>query len=265
MSREVRVSGIRRLLNLPASGRRIQREVDDEIRFHLESRVAELVAGGTPAAVARDIATREFGDVIEARAELTRVDQRRLTRERRQGWWETIGQDLAYSARSLRTQPGFAAIVVLVLALGIGANVTMFGVIDRLLLRAPEHVADPARLMSVSFGPIGSSRSAVGAATPEDRSRTARSTSPPCAWSAPGTAVCSASRTARSCTAPPASPRRPTTSGCRTDGSRYVTGGRKSPTPGPSGRVTGSFRPCSYLPRHDGVMMVTTARTTPRA
>ena len=154
MSREVRVSGIRRLLNLPASGRRIQREVDDEIRFHLESRVAELVAGGTPAAVARDIATREFGDVIEARAELTRVDQRRLTRERRQGWWETIGQDLAYSARSLRTQPGFAAIVVLVLALGIGANVTMFGVIDRLLLRAPEHVADPARLMSVSFGPI---------------------------------------------------------------------------------------------------------------
>ena len=154
MSREVRVSGIRRLLNLPASGRRIQREVDDEIRFHLESRVAELVAGGTPAAVARDIATREFGDVIEARAELTRVDQRRLTRERRQGWWETIGQDLAYSARSLRTQPGFAAIVVLVLALGIGANVTMFGVIDRLLLRAPEHVADPARLVSVSFGQI---------------------------------------------------------------------------------------------------------------
>ena len=68
MSREVRVSGIRRLLNLPASGRRIQREVDDEIRFHLESRVAELVAGGTPAAVARDMATREVGDVIEARA-----------------------------------------------------------------------------------------------------------------------------------------------------------------------------------------------------
>lgn len=154
MSREVRVSGIRRLFNLPASGRRIQREVDDEIRFHLESRVAELVAAGTPAATAREVATREFGDVIEARAELTRVDQRRLTRERRQGWWETISQDLAYSARSLRKQPGFGAIVVVVLALGIGANVTMFGVIDRLLLRAPEHVADPARLMSVSFGPI---------------------------------------------------------------------------------------------------------------
>ena len=154
MSREVRVSGIRRLLNLPASGRRIQREVDDEIRFHIESRVAELIAGGTLPGVARDIATREFGDVVEARAELTRVDQRRVTRERRQGWWETLSQDLAYSARSLRQQPGFATIVVVVLALGIGANVTMFGVIDRLLLRAPEHVADPARLVSVSFGHI---------------------------------------------------------------------------------------------------------------
>ena len=143
MSREVHVSGIRRLFNLPASRRRVQRDVDDEIRFHIESRIAELVAAGTPAATARDIATREFGDIIEARTEIARVDQRRLTRERRQGWWETVGQDLAYSARSLRQQPGFAAIVVTVLALGIGANVTMFGVIDRLLLRAPEHVVDP--------------------------------------------------------------------------------------------------------------------------
>ncbi len=98
----MRVSGIRRLLNLPESGRRVQRDVDDEIRFHLESRVAELVARGTPADVARDIAAREFGDVAEARAEIARVDQRRLTRERRQAWWETLGQDLAYSARSLR-------------------------------------------------------------------------------------------------------------------------------------------------------------------
>ena len=137
MSRDVRVSGIRRLFSLPASGRRVERDVDDEIRFHIESRVAELVATGTATSVARDIAAREFGDVTAARAELARVDYRRLTRERRQGWWETLGQDLAYSARSLRSQPAFAAVVVLVLALGIGANVTMFGVIDHLLLRPP--------------------------------------------------------------------------------------------------------------------------------
>ena len=95
MSRDVRVTGIRRLFSLPASGRRVERDVDDEIRFHIDSRVAELVASGTAASVAREIATREFGDVTAARAELARVDQRRLTRERRQGWWETLGQDLA--------------------------------------------------------------------------------------------------------------------------------------------------------------------------
>src|SRR5688572_14035901 len=112
MSREVRVTGIRRLFSLPSSGRRVQRDVDDEIRFHIESRIAELVAAGTPPATAREIAAREFGDVTEARAELARVDQRRLTRERRQTWRETLGQDLAYAARSLRKQPGFGAVVV---------------------------------------------------------------------------------------------------------------------------------------------------------
>ena len=134
MKRETRVGGIRRLLNLPASSRRVERDVDDEIGFHIESRVAELVAAGAPPATAREIATREFGDVREARAEIARVDRRRLTRDRRQAWWETLGQDLAYSARALRSQPGFAAVVVVVLALGIGANATMFSVIDRLLL-----------------------------------------------------------------------------------------------------------------------------------
>jgi len=152
MRREKRVTGIRRLFSFPASPRRVQREVDDEIGFHLESRVAELVAGGMPSVTARDVAAREFGDVTEARSEIARVDLRRLTRNRRQAWWETLGQDVAYSARSLRNQPGFALVVVLVLALGIGANVTMFGVIDRLLLRAPMHVTSPERVVSLAVG-----------------------------------------------------------------------------------------------------------------
>ena len=151
MSREIRVSGIRRLLNLPASGRRVQRDVDDEIRFHIDSRTAELVAGGMSPDVARETAAREFGDVAAARDELSRVDLRRLSRQRRAAWWETLAQDLAYSARSLRHQPAFAAVIVLVLALGIGANVTMFGIVDRLLLRPPEHVVEPERLMMVGM------------------------------------------------------------------------------------------------------------------
>ena len=151
MRREIRVSGIRRLLNLPESGRRIQRDVDDEIRFHIDSRTAELVASGISPDAARETAAREFGDVAEARDELRRVDLRRLSRQRRTAWWETLGQDFAYSLRALRTQPGFAAVVVLVLALGIGANVTMFGVIDRLLLRAPAYVTDPENLVELAL------------------------------------------------------------------------------------------------------------------
>ena len=158
MSREKRVTGIRRLFNLPESGRRVQHDVDDEIRFHLESRIAELIAQGTAANVARDIAALEFGDVAEARSEIARVDRRRLTRERRQAWWETLGQDLSYSARSLRSQPGFGAVVIVVLALGIGANVTMFGVIDRLLLRAPASVTDPQHVVSIATGRRADSR-----------------------------------------------------------------------------------------------------------
>jgi putative ABC transport system permease protein len=152
MRREVRVTGIRRLLNLPESGRRAQRDVDDEIRFHIESRVAELVAAGKTADAAAEIAAREFGDIVAARTEIARVDLRRLTRARRQSWRETIAQDVAYAARSLRKQPGFGSVVVLVLALGIGANVTMFGVVDRLLLRAPAHVVEPERLMGMAIG-----------------------------------------------------------------------------------------------------------------
>jgi predicted permease len=149
MKRETRVSGIRRYLNLPASDRTVQRDVDDEIGFHIESRVAELMAAGTPRAAARDIAAREFGDVSQARSEIARVDKRRLTRERRQAWWETLGQDLSYSVRSLRSQPGFSAVTIIVLALGIGANVTMFGIVDRLLLRPPAYVVDPRRVVSI--------------------------------------------------------------------------------------------------------------------
>src|SRR5262249_55592600 len=141
-----------RLFSLPESRRRVQHDVDDEIRFHLESRIAELVAQGTAANIAREIAAREFGDVAEARSEIARVDHRRLTRERRQSWWETVGHDVTYAARSLRSQPGFAAVVVLVLALGIGAHVTVFGVIDRLLLRSPAHVTDPHRVVTIAMG-----------------------------------------------------------------------------------------------------------------
>lgn len=64
-------------------------------------------------------------------------------------WIEPLLQDVRYAARGLRLRPGFAAMVVVTLSLGIGANATMFGILDRLLLRAPSHIVDPDRVVQV--------------------------------------------------------------------------------------------------------------------
>ena len=118
-------------------------EVDDEIRFHLEMRTAQLVAFGLSPEEARAEAARRFGDVDVARLHLQRSARRRETRMLRRERLEAVWQDVAYALRQLRRAPGFTAAVVLTLALAIGANATMFGIIDRLLLRPPAHLRDP--------------------------------------------------------------------------------------------------------------------------
>src|SRR4029077_5185779 len=62
---------------------------------------------------------------------------------------EGLAQDLRYTLRGIRRAPGFAATVVLILALGVGAHASMFSVLDRLLLRAPPGVQHPEQLRRV--------------------------------------------------------------------------------------------------------------------
>ena len=64
-------------------------------------------------------------------------------------WVESLTQDVRYAIRGLWLRPGFTGVVVLTLSLGIGANVTMFGILDRLLLRAPAHIVDVDRVVQV--------------------------------------------------------------------------------------------------------------------
>ena len=59
---------------------------------------------------------------------------------------ESVRYDLGFAVRGMRRRPGFTAIVVATFALGIGANTTMFGILDRLLFRAPPYIADPDRV-----------------------------------------------------------------------------------------------------------------------
>jgi predicted permease len=139
--------GWRRVFRWLPSLHRVDRDVDEELRFHLESRQRALEAAGHSVDEARQIAAKEFGDLDASRAELIEVDRRMLVRERRAGFVDALRHDVLHGLRSLSRRPAFAAGVVTTLALAVGANAAVFSVIDPLLFRAPPGVVDPARVV----------------------------------------------------------------------------------------------------------------------
>ena len=119
-------------------------DVDDELAFHLEERVVELVGTGMSADAARRQAGEEFGDVAATRAALYAIDRRIVRRRRHANMLHDLVADLRYGVRSLARTPMVGATIVLTLALGLGLNVAMFSLLDVLYLRPPAGVADPA-------------------------------------------------------------------------------------------------------------------------
>ncbi|HEX7020537.1 MAG TPA: ABC transporter permease [Gemmatimonadaceae bacterium] len=69
--------------------------------------------------------------------------------------FEALGQDIRHAVRGLRSRPGFTLVVATTIAVGIGGNAVMFGILDRLLLRPPEHVADPSRVVEIGVRESG--------------------------------------------------------------------------------------------------------------
>ncbi|MEO8100855.1 MAG: ABC transporter permease [Acidobacteriota bacterium] len=118
-----------------------ERDMNKEIRFHLEQAVADYVAQGMTLGEARDRARREFGSVELAKDELR--DTRAL------GWLADLGQDVRYAWRGFRKSPGFALTAVAVLGLGIGANTTVFTLLHRVLL-AELPVENPEELVELN-------------------------------------------------------------------------------------------------------------------
>ena len=118
---------------------RYDREMEEEMQFHLELRAAEHQHAGMSEQEAYDVARRRFGNrTVMQEYRRTAVGLTSL---------DTFAQDLRYVLRAIRHSPGFSVMVVLTLGIAIGANAAMFGIIDRLMLRGPAYVVDPDRVV----------------------------------------------------------------------------------------------------------------------
>ena len=117
---------------------RLENEMEAEVRFHLESYAADLVRSGVPQQEAMRRARVEFGG-IESHKDAIRASLGLR-------WWDELWIDLRYATRKLRNSPGFALTAVLVLAIGIGVNVTAFSAFNLIVLKSLP-VRDPDSLM----------------------------------------------------------------------------------------------------------------------
>jgi macrolide transport system ATP-binding/permease protein len=126
-------------LGLLFGRKRYANELDEEMAFHREQTVMELVEDGMQPEAARYAAMRRFGNSTRIKERSQEIVEFKL---------ETVVQDLRFALRQFRRNPGFAATAIVILALGMGASVAIFAFVDAALLK-PLPYAQPWRLVSV--------------------------------------------------------------------------------------------------------------------
>jgi putative ABC transport system permease protein len=152
----------------------VEQEVEEELAFHLEMHTRDLIANGMPPDAAREAARQRLGDIHRLQRTCVSLGRKRDRTMRITQWLDDCRDDLIVAVRRLKQSPGFTAVAVLTLALGIGANSAIFALADAALLR-PLHFPEPDRLMRLYERTPTTERNVVApfeVAAWSDRSRT---------------------------------------------------------------------------------------------
>jgi hypothetical protein len=168
------VTAFKRYVRLPGNARS---ETEDELAYHIDMKVQELVQKGTRPEDARRAALEQFGDREQIRSEVEQLVQARRKRERRAGWFDAARQDVRFALRQLRSTPGFTLVAVLTIGLGIGATTAIFSVVRAVLLRPlPYNAADRIVVIGETDSPsTADARTTTSYLTFEDWKARARS------------------------------------------------------------------------------------------